>query len=112
MPTTTASDWVEQGTIRSNVNIGNISADYTLDYTDDVLIVDATSGDVTLTLPSAVNSSGKSFCFKKIDNSGNKIIITPQTDETIDGQDLLVLQNAYDVYWIVSNGAVWYIVGL
>lgn len=48
-------------------------------------MVDATSGSLTMTLPTAASSTGKVFYIKKIDSSANSVIIDGAGAETIDG---------------------------
>jgi hypothetical protein len=62
----------------------------TISVDDNVILVNATGGNVTLTLPAASSSynstlsTGISYIIKRIDNSGNTVTIQASTD-TLDG---------------------------
>lgn len=75
--------------------------------TDKVLLADASSGAVTLQLPSAAGIGGMVFHVKKVDSSANAVTILPAGGQTIDGAASLVLGNAQDSRLLVSDGANW-----
>lgn len=60
-----------------------ITADYTVDPSDFEILVDASGGDVNVTLPQALGT-GMSFRAKKIDSSGNLVTVTAFTGDLID----------------------------
>jgi hypothetical protein len=84
------------------------SANTTLTETDgiNVKLINATSGAVTVTLPTAV-SNAASFIIKKTDSSTNKVTIDGYSTETIDGGTTYVLNDQYNYVEIVSNGTNW-----
>jgi hypothetical protein len=84
------------------------SGNTTLTQTDgiNVTLVNATSGAVTITLPTAV-SNAASFIIKKTDSSTNKVTIDAYSTETIDGGTTYVLNDQYNYVEIVSNGTNW-----
>lgn len=86
------------------------TADYTVTATDTVIFADATSGNVTITLPTASSNSGYRFYIKRIDNSGNTCSVVRSGSDTIDGQTSVTISGQYDSYTIVSNGSLWYII--
>lgn len=69
-----------------------------------------TSGSIEFDLPSAASvGTGKGFWFKKT-ASANSMIIDPNGSETIDdSSDSLIITRQYQVIFIVSNGAEWYV---
>lgn len=75
---------------------------------DDVVLVDASGGAVTLTLPSASDYT-KELCVKKIDVSGNTVTIDGASSETIDDKTTLTLAYQYDAVRIASDGSEWWI---
>lgn len=81
---------------------------YSANIDEDVL-VDASGGDVTINLPTAVGNTGQSIFVKKQDSSGNDVIIDGNSTETIDGQLTLTINVQYDGYELMSNGTNWYI---
>jgi hypothetical protein len=67
--------------------------------------VNASGGDVTLTLPTAVAHAGESFEVKKIDTSDNYVFISANGSETIDGGATYVLSQFNDSVLLESNGS-------
>jgi len=94
----------------SNLAFSSSSAtsNTTLTETDgiNVKLINATSGAVTVTLPTAV-SNAASFIIKKSDSSTNKVTIDGYSTETIDGGTTYVLNDQYNYVEIVSNGTNW-----
>lgn len=82
------------------------TADYTITDTDGVVVVDATTGNILITLPIAVGRRGKIFTVKRIDGSGNTV--TVQGAETIDDAANQLL-NQYDALMVVSDDTEWWI---
>jgi len=94
----------------SNLAFSSSSAtsNTTLTETDgiNVKLINATSGAVTVTLPTAV-SNAASFIIKKTDSSTNKVTIDGYSTETIDGGTTYVLNDQFNYVEIVSNGTNW-----
>ncbi len=53
------------------------TGDYTMVVTDDVIFVDAESGDITITLPDVAAAAGKNFDIKRISTNGNTVTVVP-----------------------------------
>jgi len=82
------------------------TAAYTLTASDHV--VDATSGTFTLTLPTAIGISGRTYIIK---NSGSgTITIATTSSQTIDGASAKTLSTRYSGYQLISDGSNWKIV--
>jgi hypothetical protein len=86
------------------------TSNYSITGTDVVVFADATSGNVTITLPTASANAGYRFYVKRIDNSGNTVSIARSGSDTIDGQTSITIAAQYDSYTVVSNGSLWYII--
>jgi len=86
-------------------SISTKSANYTLLDTDYAIIVD-TAG-VTMTLPSATDTSGKTFVIKN--TSAGSITVDANGSETIDG-NLTQTINTFDSITIISNNINWLII--
>lgn len=88
------------------------SSNYTLKGGDEILWVDASSGNINIGLPPAAStfSVGRRFTIKKVDETNNKVIILPNGSETIEGQASYSISARYDFVEIVSNGTNWRIV--
>lgn len=67
--------------------IDSYSDNQTLDSDNDIVLVDAISGDLTITLPTAVGISGKKYQIKRIDDA------TEQVDTFVDGNVTVGTEN-------------------
>ena len=85
------------------------TTNYTISGTDVVVFADATSGNVTITLPTASANAGYRFDIKRIDNSGNTCAVARSGTDTIDVQTSMSLDVQYTSLTVVSNGSAWYI---
>jgi hypothetical protein len=86
------------------------TSNYTLSNTDTVIFADATSGNVTITLPTASSIAGYRFYVKRIDSSGNTCSIARSGSDTIDGQTSVSVSQQYTSLTVVSDGSAWYII--
>ncbi len=86
------------------------TANYTITSSDTVIMADATSGNVTITLPVASGVSGYRFFVKRTDASGNTVSVARSGSDTIDGQTSQSLALQYTSLTIVSDGSNWYII--
>ena len=83
------------------------TANYTANVSDSTIFVDATSGDVTISLPVAAGNSGKQFYISKRDSSVNTVIIDPNGSETINGNADLTINTQYDSVILISDDTEW-----
>ena len=74
-----------------------------------VVLADATSGNLTVNLPTAVANTAK-ISIKKIDSSANTVIIDGSTTETIDGSLTKTIEFQYTSVSLISNGSNWFII--
>ncbi len=93
-------------TVSKTSNYASVEADR-----DKLIRADATSGTLTVTLIAAATAGdGFMLAVKKIDSSGNAVIIDANASETIDGALTLSLSNQNEVAMLISNGTSWNIV--
>jgi hypothetical protein len=85
------------------------TGDYTAEN-ETIIIGDATSGSITITLPPVDEVTGIIYHVKKVDNSVNTITIDANSSETIDGATTQVISTQYDSIHIVSDGTDWHII--
>lgn len=88
-----------------------ISTDITLNRLVHCTVLgDASGGNITLTLEPAADCKGVIYTVKKIDSSGNDVIIDANGSETIDGSTTqsMSVQNARFI--IQCDGTAWYII--
>lgn len=91
---------------------GNVTiqtSNYTALSSDDIILVDASSNPVEITLPLAITLSGHSYSIKKIDNSTNVVTILPSGSDLIDGE-ISQIYNApmTSVIWDSDGISNWY----
>ena len=91
------------------------TTNYTLTTQDAVILGDATSGNIIITLPSptlcydAVGFGSIVYNISKIDSSANTVTIAPYASETIAGDTSFVLAYQNEVLSLVTNGVNWYL---
>lgn len=88
---------------------GNVQVSGNISVTQEqpkVFIVDATSGEVSLTLPNANTKENIIYTFIKKDSSNNNVILVG----TVDGQTDLTITDQYTSIRIFSDGTEWFII--
>jgi len=85
------------------------TADYTTTAQDETVLIDASGGDVTITLVSAVGVKGITPTFKRIDASANTATIDGDGSETIDSETSQTL-GYLDSITITSDNSNWWII--
>ena len=95
------------------VPVSTKTTNYSCNVDDRILLVDATSGDVEITLPnpslSYVNGGSIPISINKIDNSANIVSILPFASETILGDSSVVLEYQNEVIGLITNGTSWWL---
>jgi hypothetical protein len=75
-----------------------------------VVLADATSNNVTVTLPAATSVPGYRFFIKRVDNAAHTVTVGRTGSDTIDGATSLSLDIRYMSVTLVNDGvASWYI---
>ncbi len=94
-------------------NTATVTTNYTLLARDTFILADATSGGITITLPSAaaIGASHRFFGIKKIDNTANTVVIAAAAAEFIENAATKILASHLSAAFLYSNGAAWYIMG-
>lgn len=111
---TSAPTWTTPAAGSGGWNIKTKTTTYTATLDDNTILLDATGGIFTVTLPtaaSAYNSGtgvGHVFTFVKIDVGANLITIDGNGSETINGNTTYVFSGQYEARTIQSNGTAWY----
>jgi hypothetical protein len=95
--------------IRTALTVRTINTTTNVLSTDDLLLVDTTSGPVTLNLPAASTIPGKVYYAKKISGTANNLIIDPNLSETIDGIATKTTNIQYETITFVNDGLSWWI---
>ena len=114
-PTTPAKGlvWLDTGATGTGgtgvLNIVTITASTTLTTSHTVVLCDATTGNITTTLPSSSGNSGRFYYIKKIDSSTNTVTVDGNANETIDGDPTAVLEAQYESITPICDGSNWHI---
>tara|TARA_Y100000593_G_C4286852_1_gene325962 strand:+ start:1007 stop:1477 length:471 start_codon:yes stop_codon:yes gene_type:complete len=91
------------------LSVTNVSTTSTIGTDEAVILVDTSSGVVTLNLPAASSNDGRILFIK--DEKGtaatNKITVDPNSSETIDGKTTLDIQINYGAVVIACDGSNW-----
>lgn len=90
--------------------ITSVTANYVANTPNEVILADATSGAVAVSLPKAKGFYGRTIFVKKMDSGGNAVTLTPQSGETIDGAASKAITTQYMSYTVMSTGTGWVIV--
>ncbi len=84
---------------------------YSIVDPDDMVVVDATLGVVTINLPSAAAYKGRQLTVKKRDVSINLVTVAGVSGNLIDGLSSRTLPLQWDSLDVVSDGTDWLRVG-
>ena len=84
------------------------SSDYTLTASDHTILVDCSSGNVTLTLPTAVGCVGRMYIIKRIDGSNNAANINSNGSEEIEGSTSAASVAAMSSIMVQSDNSGWW----
>lgn len=95
---------------RHPIEVVAVTAAYTVLDIDLLILADATAGNVTVTLPTAVAREGRRIAVKKTDATVNLVIIDPDGTETIDGSTTISLTQQNALREMVSDGTNWQLI--
>jgi hypothetical protein len=104
----TNSDWVVSG--GAPLAARTITADDALTDDDNFILVDATGGNIVVTLPDPT-AYDKVLYIKRIDASANTVTIEGNAAEDIDGSATLTLDAQWSGTAVGSNGTDWFQIG-
>jgi hypothetical protein len=88
------------------VSVSAKTSNYTLTDSDDVILGDTTSGNVTLTLPAAASRTGRRYTVIKT-VAANSLIIDGNGAETISGAATQTLTQRFHALNLVCDGSGW-----
>lgn len=87
------------------------TTNYVVTSSDKTILGDATTGDITFSLPAITGTQGTTYTFIKTDSTANKVIIDADGAETINGNADYPLINNNEAVQIVSDGTLWRVKG-
>jgi hypothetical protein len=106
----TASELADIQSFFNRVGVVSVSTNYTFQATDRTVLGNSSSGDITITLPTAVGVTGEALYDVKHIGTGNVVTIAPNGSETIDGQTSIELIFPQDSITVQSDGVNWRII--
>lgn len=88
------------------------TANFTVTDTDkNMFLVDTALGNVTATLPTAADNTGKVLTFLKTTADANTVTVDGEGAETVNGAASTVLNNQYEKVTVYCDGTEWFIIG-
>ncbi len=93
--------------------IVNISSSYTVTPSNSphqIIIADATSGAITVTLPAVGKMTNYQVTVKKVDSTANTVTVDGESAETIDEVATQVISTQYEALTLASDGTEWWII--
>jgi len=87
-----------------------VTAAYTVQALDRVILANATAGAFTVTLPTAVDRNGQQPITIKRVNGGANAVTIGSTSGTIDGSATASLASQYSCKTVISDGTNWHVV--
>jgi len=91
------------------VDIKTITSDYTIEPEYELILCNASSTDITVTMPAVASENGSRYYIKRIDDSANSVTVDGHGSETIDGQYTQSLSHR-DCILVVCDGTSWHII--
>ncbi len=90
-------------------NVAFVSEDYSMDENDYTVIVDASGGNVTVTLPYAVEAKGRFYAVIAADtNSGaNTVTVADRNDGLVPLSDIALTTDGSEAV-VYSDGVMWH----
>lgn len=91
----------------------SVSSNTTVNRLDDLVMVDCSGGDVTITLETAVGADGRPHTIMKSDSSANSVIVDANGSETINGAATYEISpRQYAGVHIKARGGNWVMTGV
>ena len=103
------------GTIQTTASVGagnrtynNISSDFSMSDTSDVVFMDTSSGPVNVYLPTAIGQGGKEIMIKMKAGSNSGVLLASGA-QAIDGNSQFPVYNLYESITLISDNSNWFI---
>ncbi len=102
--------WVNKPPTEVDVNLHTVTIvnNYVALEVDDLILCNAVSNNITVTLP--VAKEGKEYSIKKVDSSEHLVVVETIDSGTLDDDDTQIIDNQYDNMQIVLSSGNWYII--
>lgn len=90
------------------VSIATTSQNYNI-TNETILLCNANTGNITISLPNANAYNGQVLYIKKVDATGFQINITGTSNQTIDGESNKIINAQYTTMQLVAANGNWHI---
>ena len=97
------------GTRTDVIATKTVASHYTATFLDSLIVVDASSAPVTVSLPTPSGNSGHTFYVKKIDAAANAVTINGNGSGLIDLASTAVIAAQHDALRLTAHGGNWWI---
>lgn len=97
------------GTRTDVIGTKTITDHYTTSTIDSAVLVDASSGGITVTLHNPSGFNGKSLYLKKIDPSGTSVTLNANGSGLIDGANTAIITSQYEAIRATAHDGNWWI---
>ncbi len=87
-----------------------VTAAYSAEITDAVILCDATGGAFNVSLPLVAAAKWVELTVKRLNGGGNAVTLITPGAETIDGGNTLALGAQYDAVTVKSDGTNWHVI--
>jgi hypothetical protein len=94
--------------LNGTVNVATYTSNQTLTSNDGVALVNATTGNITITLPNPSTVVGRIYYIKKVDSSSNSVILNPGA-YLLDGASSFSFNIQYQSFTIVASSTGYFI---
>lgn len=101
------ANWQSSGEV--GLATRTVTANYTATLSDYLILVNSSSGAVTVTLPAAATAVNRVYVVKKTSADGNDVTTDPNGSELIDGSSMFLFNTQYSAITFQSNGTSWFI---
>lgn len=95
--------------------VNSVAASYAMAGEESILLVDATTGNRTITLPAARVAGGQwtfPLTIRRIDASGNTVTVAAKTGDTVDGAASVTIAANRSRILASDSATRWYTVGV
>ncbi len=89
--------------------IKRVAADYSVTANDLLIIVDATAGMVTITLPALAGITDRTYAIKKIDRTTNAVCVQSMPGELIDLAQRMLITTPLESVLVTAGTIGWWI---
>ena len=96
--------------LKNQYSVITKTSNYNITNSDGIILCNTINNSITLTLPTAIGVSGKTYTIKKI-HPNNTLIVNTSLSQTIDGASNLSWTTNNRSYTLASNGSAWLIIG-